>query len=314
MDAEFSQLLTSARSVTLLLPQNPRLDWVAAAVSLASSLEKSGKSTSVICPTPMTVEFSRLVGIDKIRDQLGDKNLLIRFPGYDASRIFTVTYDTPNNQFELAVVTKEGAQPPSRDQIEVSYKGLSSDLVVGIAVTDRSQLGKLNSEEVFAVGKLAFLGNIATPSLFPQDQSFGQPGIPSICEIVVKFLSGHNLPLDQDIANNLLLGIESATNSFSSDTVTASTFEAAAVCLHQGATRQYRDLKNFRQSPGTWHQNRNRPPQTPSAPQPSQPSQPQFSSPPVTPTQPPVETHPQPSPTPSPEWLEPKIYTGRTVV
>lgn len=312
MDTQIGEVLTSARSVACLLPQNPRLDLVASALSLAGSLGKSGKAAQVICPTPMTVEFSRLVGVDKVSDRLGDKNLIIRFAGYDAQGIDTVTYNVDNNQFELVVVTKDGFTPPAPRQIQFSYGGISSEVVFLIGVTERKQLGKLDKDEVFRVPKIIFVGNTQVPSGLPITDSLVDPQAASCSEIIARFLEEQKLTLDQDIASNLLYGVESATDNFLSAATTAGSFEAAAVCLRNGAIRQSQQLRAARAGGvGQWRRPRDegRPPVQP---QPMVQPQKEESQPPKPQVQPAVSvSKPQP---PSPEWLEPKIYTGRTVV
>ena len=62
-------------------------------------------------------------------------------------------------------------------------------------------------------------------------------GFNSYCEIVSLMLESLDLPLTDDIATNLLAGIERATNSFKSMGVTAETFERVAQLMRLGARR-----------------------------------------------------------------------------
>src|SRR3989344_1072872 len=188
MDEEFGSVLSAAQSVLLILPQNPHLDWVASALSLSSSLTKSGKSTTVACPTPMTVEFSRLVDVDKITDRLGDKNLIIRFSDYDASGIDTVTYNVENNQFELVVVTKNGAIPPAVKQLQTSYAGVSADVIIFVGVKDRNQLGKLNRDELFVGPKMTYIGTSQPQADIPVIAALTNTAATSFSELVATFL------------------------------------------------------------------------------------------------------------------------------
>lgn len=313
MDDEFGNVLNAAQSVLFILPQNPRLDWVASALSLSNSLAKSGKTASVVCPTPMTVEFSRLVDVDKINDRLGDKNLVIRFADYDASGIDTVTYNVENNQFELVVVTKGGVVPPTAKQIQTNYSGVSAEAIVFVGVKDRNQLGKLNRDEIFQGPKMAYVGILQPQPDIPVVAALANQSVASFSEMVAKFLESQHLPFDQDIANNLLYGIESATEGFSSGNTSALTFEAAAICLRRGAVRQFQQVRSARSGVNQWRHQRDESQfqskgggqfkTQPPAQGPATAVQPQ--------TPQPAAVRPQ---SPSPDWLEPKIYTGRTVV
>ena len=56
--------LQTAKQVLILLPQNPKVDSVAAGLSLFLALSKAKLSTTIGCPTEMTVGFNRLFGVN----------------------------------------------------------------------------------------------------------------------------------------------------------------------------------------------------------------------------------------------------------
>jgi nanoRNase/pAp phosphatase (c-di-AMP/oligoRNAs hydrolase) len=59
----------------------------------------------------------------------------------------------------------------------------------------------------------------------------------SFGEFITFFLSSLKMPIDEDIASNLLLGIERVTNNFSLTKSTPMTFEAVALCLRAGGRK-----------------------------------------------------------------------------
>ena len=71
--------LEAAKNILILLPANPTLDSVAAALSLYLVIKKQEKNVGIGCPTKMTVAYNRLVGINKITDKVGSRNLVISF-------------------------------------------------------------------------------------------------------------------------------------------------------------------------------------------------------------------------------------------
>jgi len=68
----------------------------------------------------------------------------------------------------------------------------------------------------------------------PQMASFG--------EFMTLLLSSLKMSVDEDIASNLLLGIEKATDNFSLIKSTPITFEAVALCLRAGARKPLREF------------------------------------------------------------------------
>jgi hypothetical protein len=85
MENSFKTIIENARSVVIFLPTKTRLDDIASALSLFLAL-KDLKPVQIIAPSPITVSFNRLIGIDKVT-QGGNKNLVIGFSNYDASRL-----------------------------------------------------------------------------------------------------------------------------------------------------------------------------------------------------------------------------------
>ncbi|MEK7111768.1 MAG: hypothetical protein AAB875_00410, partial [Patescibacteria group bacterium] len=85
-------LIESSRSILILLPTKPYFDQVAAGLALYLALRET-KETIIASPSPMLVEFNRLVGVNKVTLELGNKNLSIRFSNYRANDIEKVSYD-----------------------------------------------------------------------------------------------------------------------------------------------------------------------------------------------------------------------------
>ena len=96
-----NDVLQKSLSGTIVLPQNPTADAVAAATALYLSLNKAGKSVSLACSSK--VGFN-LTGVDKIQSQLttsGD-NLVISFP-YAEGSIDKVDYNIKGEHFNLII-------------------------------------------------------------------------------------------------------------------------------------------------------------------------------------------------------------------
>ena len=117
MENSFKSVIDASKSILILLPTKPYFDQVAGGLGLYLSLRQS-KDVLVFSPTPMTVEFNRLIGVNKVTAEMGNKNLIIRFTDYKANDIERVSYDIEDGQFRLTVIPRQRITPPTKDRIE----------------------------------------------------------------------------------------------------------------------------------------------------------------------------------------------------
>jgi len=282
--------LATAQNVSILLPQNPSLDKIAASLALFLSLKKTGKKVIIACSTEMTVEFSALIGVDQIQTELGGRDLTISFD-YIEDSIEKVSYNIENNKFNLVIQPKAGFPPLSTEKVNYSYSGGEADLIFTLGVQNLKNLGRLYQESKLLPEKQPII-NIDIGST---GNRFGKvnlidPTASSCSEIVAQLISRLGLPVNEDIASNLFLAIEKTTRGFSSPKVDAATFEAAAFCFRAGARRA---------AP------RPRPERRPKKRVPLKPMPTKVSA---------AKKPEEPKKKPSPDWLEPKIYKGNTKI
>jgi len=306
MNDSFSSLISSAASILVLLPNKPYFDQIAAGLSLYLSLrDGSGnagkKPVSISAPSPMVVGYNRLVGINKIGQELGNKNLVITFPNYDAANIEKVSYDIDQGQFKLTVVPKTGLVAPQKDQVGISHTGVSADLVILIGGANESHFPTLTQKDLEGA-KIAHIGVRAlTGETGRGIMSFAKPGS-SVSELVASLIKESELPMDVDVATNLVMGIEEGSNHFEGGEVTPETFEIFAYLLRNGGQR----LPKTRLEPRSF----------PPGAIPTQPfSKPVGQPQPVQqePVLEQVEGKEEVVETPPSDWLQPKIYKGTSV-
>ncbi|MAG59353.1 hypothetical protein CMO96_01000 [Candidatus Woesebacteria bacterium] len=229
------EILTGAKSVLIVLSQNPSLDSVASGLALGLALEKSGLITTISSPGTMTVEFNRLVGVDKVRASLGENNLVISFVDFPPEGIDRVSYDIESGQFTLSIMPKPGNTAPTKEQIRASYSGGSYDFVIVVGANYPEEIGEFaQKKEVFEKENVVLLSN--TPlSGWTQPVEIIDPTKASISEVTNWVISQLKLPLNEDIATNLFLGIQAGTQNFTAKNVSADTFTEAAQLLQNGA-------------------------------------------------------------------------------
>jgi hypothetical protein len=234
MDNSLSQLVENASSILVLLPTKPYFDQVAAGLSLYLSL-KDKKEVTITCPSPMMVGFNRIIGINKITQEVGNKNLVIKFSGYDATNIEKVSYDIENGEFKLTVVPKSGFSSPEKTQLDLNYQGVAADLVILIGGANDSHFPLIAGED-FGAAKLVHIGTrVLTTSR--EVMSLSKPGS-TTSEIVAAIIKENELALDPDIATNLVMGIEEGSSHFESVEVRPETFEMFAYLLRNGGKRE----------------------------------------------------------------------------
>lgn len=234
----FGEQLASAGSVLIVLPKSPNFDQVAAGLSLYLSLTSYGKSTTVACSTPMIVEFNRLVGVNKVTQGLGSKNLTIRFANFRADNIERVSYNIENGEFMLSVIPKPDASAPKVDQVELSYSGVGSDLAILVDFGRKEELGNFSQKQEIFAQKVFLLGTKPAQGIAAQELVLPETSCAS--EVVARIINRLSLPQDSDIAGNLYLGIQAGTGRFSSPRVSAETFELLAQLLRAGAKGEVR--------------------------------------------------------------------------
>lgn len=282
MEDSFKSLIDQSKSTLVLLPTRPYFDQVAAGLALYLALRES-KEASIVSPTPMTVEFNRLVGVNKISSELGNKNLIIGFSDYKANYVERVSFDVEDDEVRLTVIPKPGFAPPKREQARLSYLGVAADTVILVGGANEGHFPATASNDLAG----ATLVHIGTRDLSLSSKkdvvSFSRPAS-SISEVVAGLMNESGLKLDSDIATNLLMGIEDGSSSFSGESVSADTFQIVADLMRAGGVR------SRKVSP----QRRGLPPGTVPGEFPKATTKQKFEEPPK-------------------DWLKPKVYKGTSI-
>lgn len=274
-------------------PKDPSVDEMGAALSLYLALKGTGKSVSISTPNTPLVEVSSLVGIDEVKNVVGtESGDLVLYLPYKEGEIDKVSSIVENNQLKLIV--KAGEKGLSFTERDVQF-----------------QRGSTAPETLFIVGasRVSDLGKLFDPALLkdtlvinidnaPDNQGFGDIVVvstrfSSVSEAVANLLYSLGLKTDLDIAQNLMLGIATATNNFQDSKTSSLAFEMAGALMRQGALRptsssQRRKLSNDFESTIKTEEK------------------------PLAPQTPLADKQTEVTDNPPEDWLEPKIYKGST--
>lgn len=285
---ELQNKLNEAKNVLILITGNPSIDHVASGLALYLICQKIGKNAGIACSTPMTVGFNRLIGIDKITDKIGNKNLIISF-NYDL--IEKVTSNVENSKLNLVIEPKPTVGALTQDMAVFSSSGMAAEIIIVIGATSLTDLGKFYSgQESFFNEKLVI--NIDNKA---NNNNFGKLNLvnsqfSSCAEIVIRLIKELKFPIDGDIATNLFGAIKANTANFGAPNVNANSFEAAAWCLKQGAQKEQL-LTEVKTEPIGLTNNFVPPPSF--SPGPFQPENKESQ--------------------PPPDWFKPKIFKGKSL-
>lgn len=235
--AQLTQLLTPAQTILVIFPVEASLDQAASALALYLGLLQLGKQVQLLSPGQLNSNFTNLVAPERITTQLGNKDLHVIFD-YTPEKVDKVSYhiDEANQKFLLVVQPQKGQPPLDANLVQFEYSGAEADLIFLVGVRDYEQLDQLYIgyeqlfKEVTTISLNTYASTIASVNL----DSSGSSGL---AEAMVPLLEHLGVAIQDDLATNLLSGIETATDSFKSATTSAVTFETVAKLLRGGARR-----------------------------------------------------------------------------
>lgn len=230
---QLKEILEAANEILVVTSSQPTIDRLASCLAFYLALPQLGKRVTVACPDKVTVDVANLVGIDKVVASLGNKNFVISLP-YTEGSIEKVSYNIEGDMFNLVIEPRPGFTFSS-EKVEYSSNGSSAEVVLVIGAARLEDLGPFTSEIKKMNG-----ATIVNIDIHSQNMKFGKlnftyPGMGSVSEVATSLLSQLGLTLEVDNATNLLSGITSATENFTSIRTTPDSFETAALLLRGGA-------------------------------------------------------------------------------
>ena len=311
------EAISKSNNIGVVVGRDPSLDEMAATLSLYLLLKETKKKISVASPTEPIVELSSLVGINRVQRSLGGESgdLVVSFP-YVEGEIEKVSYTLEEGSLNIIVKAAENGLSFDEKDVKYTHGSGSIDLLFVVGTPRLSDIG-----DVFGAQKLSDI-KIVNIDNKEENQGYGDivlvsPQFSSVSEQVAEFAFALGLRIDQDMAQNLLSGITTATKNFQDPRTTSLALEMAGLMMKRGATRVRSvaggsERQNGQSATGPFVQE-----------QPTRPSHATRPAP-VVPTPAPVRSEaPRPSVQPEPalseeneddtppvDWLAPKVYKG----
>ncbi len=239
---ELKQLLAHSHSFLTILPPEPDLDILAAALGLHLSILKDKKQIHTYSPTQLTVEHNRLIGVDQVINQLTGNNLVISLPGQkdNIEKVYTEV-NQQSGHFEIIIEPRKGYPSPDHQAISYAYQAFKSEVIFFIDTNhpnDFSHFEKQYFQSLISSTHLVRIGSTPQPD-HPKNYEFVDQQASSVSEIIFNLLQGMQFEMDADIATNLLSGIEYKTANLTNPDTAPQTLETVAMCLRYGAIRAY---------------------------------------------------------------------------
>jgi len=233
-------------------PENS-FDSLAASLAIFLSLSKKKKNVSIVSSKEPRVEYSNLVGIDKVKTEVSSGKFIITLKDVLGS-VDKVTHYLEDGQLNIVVHPLAGSPPFSKEKVFFKTGEAEVEKIILVGIEDLNLLGSLytQNKNIYSKDQILSIGTELKNNEINYEV-FERKGHSSLSEVTTIFLNKLGLPIDEDIAENLFLGISSATKNFQSSETSADAFEAAAFCLRCGAKRsviarelkeQVREIKN----------------------------------------------------------------------
>ncbi|MBI2031483.1 MAG: hypothetical protein HYT08_02600 [Candidatus Levybacteria bacterium] len=308
MFEQINDYINKANKIGIAVGKTLQIDDLAGALALYLSLEKQGKNVSIASPAETLVQHSVIFGIDRVKSSFDEAagDMTVSFP-YQEGEIEKISY-TLEDGF-LNIIVKAGEEGLSFSEKDVVFKRSSGnpDLLFVVGTPRLSDLEKIFDPHAFKDTAVVNIDNKADNQGFG-DIVLASSSFSSVSEKVADLMLSLNFPMDPDIAQNLLLGIEDATSSFQNPRTSSLAFEMAANLLKKGARR-----KNVEQSVRAENMPEEEssifaPQKTPGFQEARREERRDRKNPPQDQTR----NIGKPKKNPPMEWLTPKIYKGST--
>jgi nanoRNase/pAp phosphatase (c-di-AMP/oligoRNAs hydrolase) len=238
---QFKSLLNKSRDILILIPENPSGDAIGSAWALYFYLKKVGANATINFSNPNQNnldKFSFLPTPEKIsHDFSGARDFVLSF-NTTYNKIIDFRTERTEDKFNVYLTPEKGSLDP-RDFSFVLAK-FKFDLMIVIDSPDLPSLGNIYEKNP----DLFFEVPIVNIDHRSNNENFGQLNfidiLASSCSEVVSTLLELVEPtfVDKNIADCLLTGIISSTDSFQGKNTTPKSLQVAAKLMDQGANQQ----------------------------------------------------------------------------
>jgi len=229
--------LTKAESIYVVVSKASGLDGLASGLALYLSLIKLGKNASIISKTPSVGDANKIYGVDKIGKLVGKRNLTVVVDNA-VERVDKVTYFLDGNRLKVIIHSLAGSNGVSKDQVSLEETVSAAELIfaIGCDLPESLHSEITHEQNISSESLIININNQKSHQKFAQIEVVNDQAA-TISEVMAKMIQDLALPVDEDIAYNLYMGISEATDNFSPALASSLSLEMAAWLLKFGASR-----------------------------------------------------------------------------
>jgi nanoRNase/pAp phosphatase (c-di-AMP/oligoRNAs hydrolase) len=235
---QFKNFLEKSKEVLILIPENPSGDAVGSAWALYFFLKNRNIGTTIAFSNHLAQRYAYLPRPEKILNEIsGARDLVLQFDT-TRNKIVGLRSEEKGNKYNLYLTPERGALDP-KDFSFILAK-FRYDLIVVIDSPDLPKLGKLYEKNT----DLFFEVPVADIDYRSDNENFGQINLvdvtaSSCSEIMARILEFIDPgAVSKTIADCLLTGIISATDSFQEKNTTPKSLTLASHLMEKGADQQ----------------------------------------------------------------------------
>lgn len=237
---QLSGALDKSKNVLILTAENPSGDAICAAWAMALYLKKRNIEATVAFGDEFgeMEKYAFLPKPEKVTDNIyGSQDFLLLF-NTKHNNIANVRTERDEEELRIFITPEKGSIDP-RDFSFVPAK-FKFDLLIVLGASDKESIGKIYEEspDIFFEVPIVNIDSSNT------NENFGQINLVNITSSSVSEVLAENLEqinpelIDQNIAECLLAGIISATDSFQRKNTTPKSLQLAAKLMEKGADQQ----------------------------------------------------------------------------
>lgn len=235
---QFKQFLDKSQEVLILIPENPSGDAVGSAWALYFFLQKKNIDPTIAFSNHLAEKYAYLPKPEKILTEISGARTFVLSFNTKYNKITGMRTEEKDEKFNIYLTPEKGSLDP-RDFSFILAK-FRYDLIIVLDCPDLEKLGKLYEKNP----DLFFEVPIVNIDHRAQNENFGQINLVDITasscsEILVDVLEQTDpANIDKTIADSLLTGIISATDSFQKKNTTPKALATASALMDRGADQQ----------------------------------------------------------------------------
>lgn len=245
MDTEtltkINKLITGAKHIAIVLPQNLNIDNLCAGLALHHKLTViDGKQSMLFSSAKNIPTLDFIVQTPSIYSNFGsNQELTIKVSG-ERVKPKQLRYEKKGDDLYVYIAHQDEVNQFSETDVEVFPASSSFDLIIILGSETLESIGSLydsNPEAFYNTQKIAINNKIEQE--YYATVTWVESDVPSLSQQLAQWFAQDEQVFKNDfIITNLLAGIISATQSFSNPRTTPETLSVAAKLVGNGARRQ----------------------------------------------------------------------------